>query len=255
MSKTVRVFGAALAMLAMVGVAQAQLTPIDPFVGDLHDGFEVGDHPNYACPPCFYPCLPDGMFLGRATFCAEGASEHITGGWSFGCGISPHGGSRLEGNTGGISVITFDPVVGKFGGFWGTNNPQAPDAEFVFTLGNGDQITLPAVEIPNNCTWTWHGWEAASGIKSIRIRGLSGFGHIMKDDMEASESGGGHCQYKVTKSKAKGNCGACPAKNSNWVSQSSCEEVGDCTKKVKTTINCPSGPGTCAIKGKRNGCV
>ncbi|RJP41150.1 MAG: hypothetical protein C4547_01865 [Phycisphaerales bacterium] len=67
--------------------------------------------------------------------------------------------------------------------------------------------------------------------------------------------GGDTCQYTVKKSKAKGGCEACPPKGGNFSSETECEDVGDCAKKVKATIACPGGgPGTCKIKGKRSAC-
>jgi hypothetical protein len=66
--------------------------------------------------------------------------------------------------------------------------------------------------------------------------------------------GGKSCQYTITKSKGKGGCRTCPERGDNLNTESPCEEVGDCSKKVKTTVTCPDGPGTCKLKGKRSSC-
>lgn len=66
--------------------------------------------------------------------------------------------------------------------------------------------------------------------------------------------GGNTCQYTVTKSKAKGGCQACPQRGGNLPTEAECENVGDCRKKIKTTLSCPQGPGTCKVKGKRDSC-
>jgi len=66
--------------------------------------------------------------------------------------------------------------------------------------------------------------------------------------------GGGRCQYTINSSKSKGGCETCPELGDNFETQTPCEEVTDCRKKVKTTINCPEGNGTCKIKAKRSSC-
>ncbi len=68
-------------------------------------------------------------------------------------------------------------------------------------------------------------------------------------------AGGARCAYTLKKSKAKGGCGACPAKGETYRSQQSCEKKNDCNKSVKTTIACPGGGnGTCKIKAKKRRC-
>lgn len=67
-------------------------------------------------------------------------------------------------------------------------------------------------------------------------------------------AGGKRCEYTLSKSKAKGGCPNCPRKGATIQTQESCEDVGDCRKKLKTTINCPEGQGTCKLKGKATGC-
>jgi len=68
-------------------------------------------------------------------------------------------------------------------------------------------------------------------------------------------SAGSFCTYRVKKSKAKGGCGACPSPGDEVRTDTACEDVGDCAKKLKTVLACPDGgPGTCKVKGKRSGC-
>ncbi|RJP37911.1 MAG: hypothetical protein C4547_05215 [Phycisphaerales bacterium] len=63
------------------------------------------------------------------------------------------------------------------------------------------------------------------------------------------------CVYKLKKSKAKGGCENCPPKGGDFGTQTECETVKDCPKKLKTTIACPGGGnGTCKLKGKRSSC-
>lgn len=63
------------------------------------------------------------------------------------------------------------------------------------------------------------------------------------------------CKYKINKSKAKGGCQACPAKNTILATNQACSSINDCRKKLKTTIACPNGgPGSCKIKAKADSC-
>ncbi|RJP31592.1 MAG: hypothetical protein C4547_15395 [Phycisphaerales bacterium] len=67
--------------------------------------------------------------------------------------------------------------------------------------------------------------------------------------------GGNRCTYTLKKSKPKGGCGNCPPKGGEYRTQTACEDVKDCDKKVKTIIACPNGGnGTCKLKGKRDSC-
>lgn len=62
------------------------------------------------------------------------------------------------------------------------------------------------------------------------------------------------CTYRVKKSKAKGGCEACPDRGDEFPTEAACENIEDCRKKIKTTIGCPAGPGSCKIKGTRDSC-
>ncbi|RJP31593.1 MAG: hypothetical protein C4547_15400 [Phycisphaerales bacterium] len=63
------------------------------------------------------------------------------------------------------------------------------------------------------------------------------------------------CVYTLKKSTPKGGCGNCPPKGGEYRTQTACEDVKDCDKKIKTIIACPNGGnGTCKLKGKRSSC-
>ncbi|RJP38601.1 MAG: hypothetical protein C4547_04285 [Phycisphaerales bacterium] len=67
--------------------------------------------------------------------------------------------------------------------------------------------------------------------------------------------GGPTCVYTLKKSKAK-KCDDCPAEGSDYGTEAECEDVGDCAKKIRTTIACPGGgDGKCKLKGKRSDCA
>ncbi len=163
----------------------------DPFGGEHQEGFEVATQPNW--PGGFQPCLPDGIFGGLATLCAN--SAHITGGWGFACSIRPHGGSRLYGNTGGVNVIEFaKPAEGRFGGYFGTNNPDSPNAMVRFYNAAGNLIHDTVILYANDCTWNWHGFRMNVPVAKIEIQGFRGSGgYVMMDDLEYTADSGGGC--------------------------------------------------------------
>jgi len=79
-------------------------------------------------------------------------------------------------------------------------------------------------------------------------------GDMLMGNALAYVSGAG-CVYVVKKSKAKGGCGACPNRGDDLRTQTECEDIQDCDKKIKTIIACPGGGnGTCKLKGKRKSC-
>jgi hypothetical protein len=76
----------------------------------------------------------------------------------------------------------------------------------------------------------------------------------VKAALAACAGGGKKCEYTITKSKGKGGCGTCPRPGNTIRTEQGCENVVDCRKKIKTTIECPEGPGVCKIKAKRTAC-
>ncbi len=82
--------------------------------------------------------------------------------------------------------------------------------------------------------------------------GGGGYTDVRGIDFPAASVG---CGYTLKKSKSKGGCGTCPPKGADYGTQTECEKVKDCPKKLKTTIACPGGGnGTCKLKGKRSSC-
>ncbi len=66
--------------------------------------------------------------------------------------------------------------------------------------------------------------------------------------------GDGNCNYTIKKSKAKKGCGSCPKIGDGYESEAGCEVSKDCKRRVRTTINCPQGEGSCKIKAKKRQC-
>jgi len=178
------------APFVLAGMAAAQ-NPIGPFLGNAGtEGFETQITPNP-----FPPCVEDRVFSNQADLCAN--SAHITGSWGFGCSIFPHSGGRLFGSTGSVATYTFDATISRFGGYFGTNNPSVSDGWVKFYDAAGVQIgTTQIITAPNNCTWTWNGWDlAGAGLpdaKSVVVSSNYGQGgFMMMDDMEADISSAG----------------------------------------------------------------
>jgi len=62
------------------------------------------------------------------------------------------------------------------------------------------------------------------------------------------------CAYAIRKSKGRRGCETCPQRGDVRQTESPCEAIEDCPKKLKDTIDCPSGPGSCRIRGRRSAC-
>ncbi|RJP36517.1 MAG: hypothetical protein C4547_07145 [Phycisphaerales bacterium] len=123
-------------------------------------------------------------------------------------------------------------------------------------LVNGATTVVKNVDGP---TWVEYPWGGGTVIVTCMTYGwgINGARAEPLDNLikySASVSGA-VCNYLIKKSKPKGGCGACPPKGGNYASNTPCEDVGECAKKVKTVISCPGGGnGTCKIKGKRTSC-
>ncbi len=98
-------------------------------------------------------------------------------------------------------------------------------------------------------------WSEVDGTAVIRssecYQGTGPLSRIIR----TADCGGPECHYTLKKSKAKGGCGACPAKGEEVGNGAACEDIQDCDKKFKGNIPCPDGGnGLCKIKGKRSSC-
>jgi hypothetical protein len=168
---------------ALGGISWAQFTQVGPFAGSHQEGFETQDTSSNPFPTC----VEDRAFNGDADLCSSTAGAHITSGWQFGCGIQEHGGARLFGTTGGAAVFTFDSSAMSFGGYFGTNNPTVGDGAISFYDEAGTLLHSDLITAPNDCTWTWNGWDFGGVlVKSIWIQSnYSSGGYMMLDDLEA----------------------------------------------------------------------
>lgn len=205
-------FSALALLAALPALASAQLTVVGPFSGTNQEGFETQDTSSGAFPPC----VVDRVFNGNADLCSyQSGGAHITGGWGFGCSMQEHSGSRLLGCNGAGAVITFDSAALRFGGYFGTNNPNASHGVASFFDGGDNLLFTDIIVAPNDCTWTWNGWDfGGMQVKSIRIvSNYNAGGYMLMDDLEGDlvpgEVGTAHCYCDGSQSQAPcGNQGS-----------------------------------------------
>jgi len=118
----------------------------------------------------------------------------------------------------------------------------------------GVLLDVPQVENTYNvCAGFVYSVDSNNGVSAIVLNGDGVEGNTAIDNVKVIV-GGGTCSYTIQKSKSKGGCQACPERGENLGTETPCEDISDCSKKVKTTINCPDGDGTCKIKAKRCSC-
>ena len=166
-------------VLALPALALAQVNPVGPFTGDIHEGFD-------GLPGGFVPSHP--VFDGTAEMISTGGSMHTTTGWSFMCVIRPFEGTRLAGSAGGFVRYEFSDDVGSFGGYFGTNaDASGPDATARFFDASGSLIGDAVIEIAPDCGWTWNGWEFDTAVAAIEVEGaVFGGAFVMMDAMEVT---------------------------------------------------------------------
>lgn len=168
--------------LALAVPAAAQVVPTGPFSGALQESFENGGSG-------FNPCVAGDIFGGAATLCTPGTSQaHITGGWGGdACSISPRTGGQLFGTGNGMARIDFLSPASRFGAYFGNNRTGGNDGSVVMYDAAGSVIYSGTYVAPNDCSWTWSGWEVTSGplIASVELLGFNGIQRVLLEDLEA----------------------------------------------------------------------
>ncbi len=169
---------AAVLMLAFVHRAGAGIQEIEPFKGDLFEGFE-----SYGLT--FEPELD--VFAGQVTLSGTSgvpaiyvvASSNIGGGTVF-----PYSGGWLGGGGEPVDWLFHTPAM-QFGGYFATNS-KAPDAVADFFDIDDELIESLIVSISgDDQSWQWNGWMSDVPVKRIRITGNGiNNGFIDYDDMQ-----------------------------------------------------------------------
>ncbi len=187
-----------------------------------------------------------------------GQSTRDQGFFSF----DKNGNGTLIGNPGiNLDSVAYDSkrdmLVGAYAG---------PGDLYDMDRNNGTGTLINDGEFFNNCGMTydpdkdlfwmidWSGNLYSFDPSNNYARTLRASGLGAHDGLAYVTLGGSRCTYTIKKSKAKGGCDLCPPKGGAYRSEARCEDVKDCDKKIKTTIGCPQGNGTCKIKGKRSDC-
>ncbi|MEO1617808.1 MAG: PEP-CTERM sorting domain-containing protein [Planctomycetota bacterium] len=154
---------------------------VDPFTGDLSEGFNSVDTGF---------TNPIRVFDDTATL--SGDFGIVTNNWGFVSTIRAFEGQLMYGAAGGPANFLFDTAIGKFGGYFGTNvvnsTTDAADAIANFYDVNNSLIGTHSILLANGGTWTWSGFQSTTdNIKRIEIVGAThGGGLVQMDALEAS---------------------------------------------------------------------
>ena len=175
-----------------IGSAQAQITSMDPFVGELFEGFETqhtqagGNH-----PPGGAPCVLGDIFGGQATLCSLEAPFIIAlnGGTNATCSIGHRTGSFQCGSLFRDFQIDFASDQQVFGGYFGTDNYGPGDSNFVeieFLDRNGLSLGIVQEVLYAGCgQYSWFGWRVP-GLASVRFHSITPGMSTYMDDLFAS---------------------------------------------------------------------
>lgn len=191
---------------SMTMTAVEAQTPIPPFQGAHHEGFE--DHILGAS----IICLPNGLFGGGAELCTLGGGgpqvhAQVS---SMGCTVQPRTGGRFarvldlpvqEGTD-----LFFNVEVGRLGGYFTLLNSTTPDFTVTFYSGSTQVTGAMPVSIPPDCQWHWAGWDLeGTGIDRIRFRTeLPDGGNLAFDDLQLSPPNCGSSVYCTSKVNSLG---------------------------------------------------
>ena len=174
-----------LCIPAILNALSSAQTPIGPFVGTDSDGFET--QTAFSTDPCVIErvfsdqadlCTPAGSF---ATF--DTALTDI-------CTVGPDTGAVFYSTQEGLTEITFDTPVSRFGAMFATNGGD-PGIRGLFYDCDGAFIGFISEPLPSaDCNWYWRGWAAPVGQEFGRIELFSNDndsfqGNLQIDGMEA----------------------------------------------------------------------
>jgi hypothetical protein len=161
---------------------------VGPFTGPYTESFET-----QSSPP-FIQCINGRVFNNTADLCTTpGAGTLIASGWGFNCSIGPHSGGKFYGSANGSTDITFDNVVGGFGGYFGSNGNSNVAQGALVTFYDAANATIGTATIAfSGCgVWEWSGWQSTTPVKKVNIYG-NGYGgpFVDMDDLEYQLGGG-----------------------------------------------------------------
>ena len=172
-----------IALMALIACsANAAVTPISEFSGDMYEGFEN------LFPAGGYP-TPLDIFEGQGTFddiiahyCQIAFSLYSV---PTDTSIYPFNGNLMGGSVTGWAAYEFDQPVVQFGGYIGTADVLTGGTVAFFDEG-GQQLDIVPLTIGVG-EWVWYGWESDVPLKRIEIKGSTSIGvPIVFDDMRAN---------------------------------------------------------------------
>ena len=168
-------------LLVAVSAASADLVAIDPFIGDMFEGFEAIGSPGG------YPG-PLDIMDGQASM-NDTLAQTVMIAYNLYSGITeeniyPYNGNLMGGLPTGWGTIEFATPVTDFGGYIGTADDLI-GTTFTFKDATGTVIDSAAVTLPHP-QWTWCGWHSDTPIASIDILGSTNPGlGLTFDDLRA----------------------------------------------------------------------
>jgi len=167
----------ALTVLLLLGASAAAQNSVGPFSGQYQEGFE-----NSASLAVGF--APNSVLQGNANY--HTAWGLRTTSWKFDCLIQPNAGAWFVGETGGLSYLEFNTPPARFGAYFGSNQPGGPTTVDVRFLDSANAVLFTDTRtIPNNCTWSWMGWDITTlGVSRIEFVKSGTFGFMMMDDLE-----------------------------------------------------------------------
>ncbi len=168
---------AVVVSVCFTNTAGAQITEIEPFEGDLFDGFETYGMLFEESIDFF-----EGQVTVRTTF--PGPSVFVLGSSTFnGVTVTPRSGLWLMG-VGAPGIFEFHTPVSQIGAYFATNSQGADATVEFFDVDGGLIGTMIATIDVESPSWTWNGWRSDVPIGEIKITGNgSNQGFIDFDDM------------------------------------------------------------------------
>lgn len=171
-----------LITLVLGGNAQATLTPVGPFTGNLSENWESFD--NYVTP--FYHHLSPTVTImgGGATVANPLMAIYQPGVADFSLGYAyaqVSDGFKAMGidASGGVTISFLNPVS-DFGAYWGAANGNG----ISLTFSDGSLEYLSYTSEFNHGALVWSGWHSSLGITSINYSGA----FVVIDGLQANSA-------------------------------------------------------------------
>lgn len=166
----------------LVATAAADIIPIEPFTGDLYEGFET-------IGPIGGLETPIDIFGGEGTFddtiahygmIAISLYSALTDEY-----IYPYNGNIMMGSVTGWAAFEFDTPVSEFGGYIGTAD-ELENSTVTFRDVGGNVIDSMPITIEHPL-WAWHGWHSDTPIARVEFQGHTTPGRpLVFDEMMAN---------------------------------------------------------------------